>query len=366
MSPQKRIKLVNAAFLASMTIAVSMAFLPLGEIAKNAVLNILISEGMFALPFIVLLFLGGKDILKTLHFKKIRFTNVLLVILFGFLIRPLLTFFSALSLTFTTNETTEFVFDIVNRVPLLLALLFMAFIPALFEESIFRGFLAGSYKPSGAWRAVLLSAFLFALMHRNLNQFSYAFVLGIALVLLNEATDSLLASVIVHFMTNGLSTLLMYLLPKLYDAIKQFYDLYNDMGMTDLAARFEALIGDPSLTADEWMRMIIENSKYEGLSVGAVILTFLPSAVIFTTLAFLLLRVISKRSGTWNRFSTTYLFADEVIVEAEQKTPYEKEHESEDQKYDPTLRLMTTGLMIAIAIGIVFIFVYETLKLLPR
>ena len=80
---------------------------------------------------------------------------------------------------------------------------------------MFRGVLFHTYRKSRMLSAILLSAFLFGCMHMNLNQFMYAFALGVYLAFLVEATGSILSSMLAHFTLNVTSVVLSFLLPVL-------------------------------------------------------------------------------------------------------------------------------------------------------
>ena len=74
----------------------------------------------------------------------------------------------------------------------------MAVLPAILEEFLFRGIVVAEYERRGAWRALLLSALLFALAHfdpRNLIAYLFA---GVVLTLVLFATNSLLATMLLH------------------------------------------------------------------------------------------------------------------------------------------------------------------------
>ena len=60
-------------------------------------------------------------------------------------------------------------------------------------------------------QALLLSSMIFALMHMNFNQAAYAFAIGVAMVLLVEATGSIWSSILVHVTFNSQQVCLMYL-----------------------------------------------------------------------------------------------------------------------------------------------------------
>ncbi|MDR2090256.1 MAG: CPBP family intramembrane metalloprotease [Clostridiales bacterium] len=96
-----------------------------------------------------------------------------------------------------------------NAGRLILDLFLVAALPAVFEELTFRGILLGAYKDNPK-TGVLLSAFLFALMHMNIQQFLYAFVGGIVMGYVVIKTRSIVSSMIIHFCINAFSTIRAY------------------------------------------------------------------------------------------------------------------------------------------------------------
>ena len=56
-----------------------------------------------------------------------------------------------------------------------------------------------------------MSSLLFGLMHMNLNQFGYAFFLGVVFAIIVKVTDSLLATFIMHCVINIQNVSMMYL-----------------------------------------------------------------------------------------------------------------------------------------------------------
>ena len=75
-----------------------------------------------------------------------------------------------------------------------------ALIPALVEELVFRGWILGSLRPFGERRALLLSALIFGLMHMNLTQAPFAFMLGLLFGFLYLRTGRLWPGMAVHFL----------------------------------------------------------------------------------------------------------------------------------------------------------------------
>jgi uncharacterized protein len=71
------------------------------------------------------------------------------------------------------------------------------------EELLFRGFLQSAVRTVfGKLKAILISGFLFALIHLNAHVFLQIFILGLLLAYLFEKTGSLIAPITVHICHN--------------------------------------------------------------------------------------------------------------------------------------------------------------------
>ncbi|MEK6764803.1 MAG: type II CAAX endopeptidase family protein [Planctomycetota bacterium] len=71
------------------------------------------------------------------------------------------------------------------------------------EELLFRGFLQSAVRTTfGKLKAILISGFLFALIHLNAHVFLQIFILGLLLAYLFEKTGSLIAPITVHICHN--------------------------------------------------------------------------------------------------------------------------------------------------------------------
>lgn len=93
---------------------------------------------------------------------------------------------------------------------LLPALLTIAVLPALFEETVFRGILAGSGR-EGGWGtlpAVLITGALFSLFHGNPEQTVYQFVCGACYALLFLRSGSVFPTMLAHFLNNAVILIL--------------------------------------------------------------------------------------------------------------------------------------------------------------
>lgn len=96
--------------------------------------------------------------------------------------------------------------DFTGTVPnVLLYYLTVAIMPAFTEEFAFRGVIMGSLRRYSDGLALVISAGLFALMHGNFVQIPFTFCCGLMFGFMVLKTNSLLPSIIVHFLNNGLS-----------------------------------------------------------------------------------------------------------------------------------------------------------------
>ncbi len=87
-----------------------------------------------------------------------------------------------------------------NILPVILVI---AVLPAVFEESIFRGLLLNPLKKLSTPVAVLLSGALFALYHQNPAQTIYQFCCGCAFALIAIRANSVLPTMLSHFLNNA-------------------------------------------------------------------------------------------------------------------------------------------------------------------
>lgn len=144
-----------------------------------------------------------------------------MILLFTFLIMPLVTVLNTVSMFFTENAIVPLEEEILGVTFPVMLFLIGIFGPFC-EEFVFRGMVYGGYVKSGSrfW-AILLSALLFGLMHMNFNQAIYAFAIGIMLSLLMEATGSLWAPMLCHMIFNSEQVCLMYLSTKVLGLVSE-------------------------------------------------------------------------------------------------------------------------------------------------
>lgn len=268
-----KIKAINIVFLATVAASFLGSFVNefIGQFTGNSYLvRLLVGQIILIIPTLLYIVIYHLNIKETIRFHGIKWSNVILIIVFAYLIMPLMTLLSAISMLFATNTITDAVNEVVTSNPLVISLFAIAFVPAILEESVYRGIFYNEYRKANPWKGILLSGLLFGLLHMNFNQFIYAFVMGMIFALLIEATDSILASMIVHFVINGTSVVGTYILPKLNEFLQK------------VTGQEQTAIDTNALTAPELVPVI---RYYAAVS------------VITTILAVIVYRNIAKNSG---------------------------------------------------------------------
>ena len=108
---------------------------------------------------------------------------------------------------------------------LVYSILLIGVLPAFVEEFALRGVVMQPLRRCGDRFAIVMSAFVFALMHGNLSQFVFAFVVGLAIGYFVVATGSVWVGVAIHMLNNLYSVVLNFLLEVRPTAAEKFYDL---------------------------------------------------------------------------------------------------------------------------------------------
>ena len=188
--------LITIVFYTGALLAV-VVFFP--SIVDNLVFSNLFAEVITLLPILIFMLATKEKLGSFLGFRRIKFRSILMVGLFTFLSAPTLSLINLISQIWVGNEIGAVLENQQNQIPFPIMLLTVGVIAPIFEEVICRGAYYRSYCRSGsAFKAMIMSAIIFGLLHMNFNQASYAFVMGIFAVLLVEATGSLWASILYH------------------------------------------------------------------------------------------------------------------------------------------------------------------------
>lgn len=103
--------------------------------------------------------------------------------------------------------------------------------PALVEELCFRGIVMQHLRRFGEWFAVIAAALCFGLMHCNLIQAPFAFIVGLSLGYFVIRTGSLWPAILIHALNNTVSLVFSYLSQAPIPAQKFGFFYYGVQGM---------------------------------------------------------------------------------------------------------------------------------------
>ena len=147
--------------------------------------------------------------------KKPHWLNILICVaisaicIFGF--NGVVSLFDKLVNLVGYKTSTDWPLPIDNGWWFVVNLLGLAILPAIFEELLFRGIILNGLKQHGKWVAIFGSAGLFALLHGNIGQLVYPFMLGIILGYVVYKTGNVLYSIIIHLINNTFSVVYTYI-----------------------------------------------------------------------------------------------------------------------------------------------------------
>lgn len=176
---------------------------------KNFFIGTFITEVFLLLiPAIIILFFSG-NVKRLLSVKKISFINIVLVIFVTILSYPIILLLNGLFLNAISKvvEFNNFSQDIFTKSSFSIYLVFACLIPSICEEVFFRGMILNAYDIYGRKFAILLSSFIFAMSHFDIQNFVAPFLLGILFANLMELTGSIYAPIISHFTNNIIAIL---------------------------------------------------------------------------------------------------------------------------------------------------------------
>lgn len=210
-----------------------IAYTPLfNNISVN--LSLILSEGILFVPTILFFVITKQNFKETVRLKSMHIGTYFIIPLLVFCITPIITLVNAVSMLFVKNYVSSTITYVVTNNSFLLTLGLMALMPAIVEELAFRGVILGNYRYSGALSGILMSGFLFGLMHMNFNQMAYAVLLGIIFGIVLEATGSIISTIEMHFCINGSSVLLSYVSQALFSG--KDYQSVSSQGQLDAAS----------------------------------------------------------------------------------------------------------------------------------
>lgn len=341
-------KRVNGFFLSLVLLhlgaSILVSVLGTGVVKLGTFGALMFTQLLILVPSFVFLLIFKCDLSEWIPFKKLKPGTVGLVILFSFLIMPLISLINVFSQLFTTNTAVEMSGEFIEM-PVVLTVFIVGFFGPFCEEFTFRGVIFGGFKKHGyVFAAAVLSGLYFGLMHLNLNQFSYALILGVVFCMLVEATGSIWGSVTAHAVINTWNIILMLAMDK----------AYTGMGMDIFEMSQE---------------MVTADMKLQAMGVLLVI------SVVATALAVGVYIAICKSEGRLDEVISMFCRpdgamrhedADEGFKDNVSETDDEKEESSGTYSVKPVGRLITASGYIAIAVCLFVIFLLDKAVMLVQ
>ncbi|MBR1865376.1 MAG: CPBP family intramembrane metalloprotease [Lachnospiraceae bacterium] len=248
----------------------------------QVLISVLCTQGYLLLGGILYIRMAGLEPGRDLRFCSYRLSTFFLSLVALVTAMPMAQWLNLFSQLFTENQAGEAITQVTQNVPVWLGIAVIGCLPGLVEETLFRGIMLQAFRRRSIWTGILISAVSFGLMHMNFNQIFYAVYLGIVFALMVEATGSIVSTMLLHMLFNGGNTAVLYLLPKYYEWMGQYSEVYTNVESVSLM--------ENTLDTSQMLLIILGMAPF---ALGGIVLTVL------------LLKVIAKRNGrefTWSAF----------------------------------------------------------------
>lgn len=257
----------------------------------------LLTEIVFiALPPVLMLYLCRYDVKAVLRWKPVGPLNLFMVFWAMIFAMPVVLAFNYVNLLLWNRIFGRIS---VNQPPLatggwgiLLSILVIGVSAGVCEEILFRGTIMRSFERLGMTKAILISGFLFGLMHLDFQKLLGTFLLGCLIGFIVYRTGSLAAGMFAHFSYNTVTVLLTYGLTRLAKTL-------NTSGVQNTQPPNGA-IEIPSLTSLPAAQLIAVVVVYGFLIIGsAIILIGLLMGLVKNTQGIVEPDRSVKRSSEW-------------------------------------------------------------------
>ena len=162
---------------------------------------------MFILPLGVWLLIKKDSLKSNLPNQPLGGMNIIMLVALSFLLQPLMMTIGGISGLFFHNYIADVLYGFMQY-PLWLTLLAIAVTPAICEELVFRGYIQSQHRGHSIRKIALINGLFFAIIHLNLQQFAYTFVLGVIIAYMVHYTRSIWAGILPHFIINASQSLM--------------------------------------------------------------------------------------------------------------------------------------------------------------
>lgn len=171
----------------------------------------------FLVPSFLYILISKRNIKEVLRLNKLSIGNgfiVVAIMLFALPIIGYVNYFIYLLISSIGRPIPNPLPDINNFNELLSGIIVIAVSPAICEEVMARGVIMRGYERFGKKTALVVSALLFSLMHRNIQSLVSIFIIGLILGYVVYRTNSIFAGMIVHFINNSFAVIATFFVKK--------------------------------------------------------------------------------------------------------------------------------------------------------
>lgn len=152
----------------------------------------------------------GRNCNEVFKIRWCGFKNIMYALGFFLFMNPLFTLISYATSFFVPNTIGDSVNTLIEGNSIGTAVFAMAVMPAIFEELTYRGALYFEYEDFPIKKSAIVNGLFFGIMHLNLHQFFYAFVIGYLLTFIVHHMKSIIPAMIVHFFINAPQVALLF------------------------------------------------------------------------------------------------------------------------------------------------------------
>lgn len=166
---------------------------------------------MVGLVVVAYLYLTKASPSSVFMIKKLGYVDIAICVGIAFTIGPLLNLVNLISQFFASNQVTASLTETL-QFPYLVTLAIAALTPAILEELLTRSIIISNYRHQSVLVVCVMSGLFFGFIHMNINQFMYAFVMGMVMCYVVMITGSVISSMVIHFVINASSITLLYVM----------------------------------------------------------------------------------------------------------------------------------------------------------
>ncbi len=180
------------------------------QLFSNILVRSLIMYALMMVPVLLYTVVKGDKFLASFGFKKVRAVTLLLTVLLVVAAYPMIMLANFVSQLFVPNTVVQAVGGM-KGVPVVSIVLSVAVLAPFAEELVMRGFFANRFRkiiPMAA--TAILTGVVCGVLHMNLNQFCYAWVIGIIAAYVCIGSGSIYPSMLIHMIFNGFNVWMLF------------------------------------------------------------------------------------------------------------------------------------------------------------